>query len=299
MNIITPDTAKADQPALAFAGQSAPHITINAAHTWRSRLRNTVEDMTEMWRLLPLVLTLSFLDIKLRYRGSLLGPFWLTLSTAVMVGAIGFLYANLFHQNISQYLPFLTISLVLWNFFNTITAEGCTCFTASDGMIRAMRMPLSLHAARIVIRNIIVLAHNLVVIVAVFAIYHTVPSLGSFSVLPACVLWTIDSFATVLLLGAIGARFRDIPPIIGSIVQIAFYLTPIMWAPSMLAHRGIALVFVTWNPIFALLEIIRGPLLGQAIEPRSWLVAILYSIVICAIAGYVFIRARPRIAYWV
>jgi lipopolysaccharide transport system permease protein len=103
----------------------------------------------------------------------------------------------------------------------------------------------------------------------------------------------------VLLLGAIGARFRDIPPIIGSIVQIAFYLTPIMWAPSMLAHRGIALVFVTWNPIFALLEIIRGPLLGQAIEPRSWLVAILYSIVICAIAGYVFIRARPRIAYWV
>jgi lipopolysaccharide transport system permease protein len=299
MNIITPDAAKADQPAFAFAGQSAPQITIKAAHSWASRLRNAVDDVAEMWRLLPLVFTLSFLDIKLRYRGSLLGPFWLTLSTAVMVGAIGFLYASLFHQDVSQYLPFLTISLVLWNFFNTITAEGCTCFTSSEGMIRAMRMPLSLHAARIVIRNIIVLAHNIIVIVIVFAIFHTTPNLDSFSVLPASLLWTIDSFATVLLLGAIGARFRDIPPIIGSIVQIAFYLTPIMWAPSMLAHRGIAQVFINWNPIFALLEIIRGPLLGQAIEPHCWLVACLYSVMVCGIAFYVFTRARPRIAYWV
>jgi lipopolysaccharide transport system permease protein len=299
MNIITPDTAMADQPASAFAGQSASPITINAAHTWRSRLRNASEDLAEMWRLAPLVFTLSFLDIKLRYRGSLLGPFWLTLSTAVMVGAIGFLYASLFHQNVSKYLPFLTISLVLWNFFNTITAEGCTCFTASEGMIRAMRMPLSLHAARIVIRNIIVLAHNLIVIVAVFAIFHTVPSLASFSVLPAGLLWVVDSFATVLVLGAIGARFRDIPPIIGSIVQIAFYLTPIMWAPTMLAHRSIAVIFVTWNPIYALLEILRGPLLGEPIDPNSWFVALLYSAIVCGVAVFVFTRARPRIAYWV
>jgi lipopolysaccharide transport system permease protein len=299
MNIITPDTAKAEASDLVFAGQSARPVRIHAAQTWGQRLRNAAGDLGEMWRLLPLVFTLSFLDIRLRYRGSLLGPFWLTLSTAVMVGSIGFLYANLFHQNVTAYLPYLTISLVFWNFFSTITADGCTCFTSSEGMIRAMRMPLSLHAARIVIRNIIVLGHNLIVLVAVFAIFHTVPNVSSFSVLPAALLWTIDSFATVLLLGAIGARFRDIPPIIASIVQIAFYLTPIMWEPTMLTQHGVTQAFITWNPLFALIDILRGPLLGHAIAPSSWLVATIYSVAICTLAGFIFTRARARIAYWV
>ena len=139
--------------------------------------------------------TLSLFDIRLRYRGSLIGPFWLTLSTAVMVGAIGFLYSRLFHQNVAAYLPFLSISLVLWNFVSTLTANGCICFTQSEGMIRGMRMPLSLYAARVVIRNILVLAHNIVVIVVVFAIFRTVPSLAAFTVLPACALWMIDAMA--------------------------------------------------------------------------------------------------------
>jgi len=257
------------------------------------------DDFYETFRLWPLIWTLSLLDIRLRYRGSLLGPFWLTLSTAVMVGAIGFLYSRLFHQDIASYLPFLSISLVLWNFINTITAEGCTCFTQAESMIRAMRMPLSLHAARVVMRNIMVLAHNIVVIIVVFAIFRVVPSMASFSILPACGLWIIDAMAISMLLGIFGARFRDIPPIIGSIVQIAFYLTPIMWSPTMLVHRGLSLVLVEWNPFFALLEIMRGPLLGGALEPKVWAVALGYSAALVLLAGFVFIRARPRIAYWV
>jgi lipopolysaccharide transport system permease protein len=216
-----------------------------------------------------------------------------------MVGAIGFLYSRLFHSNIAAYLPFLSISLVLWNFINTITSEGCLCFTQSEGMIRAMRMPLSLHAARVVVRNVLVLAHNIVVIVIVFAIFRTIPSLASFSILPACALWLVDAMAISLLLGVFCARFRDIPPIVGSVVQIAFYLTPVMWSPLMLVHRGISLVLVKWNPFFALLEIMRGPLLGQQLEPTAWFVALGYSVILILLSGFVFTRARPRIAYWV
>jgi len=105
--------------------------------------------------------------------------------------------------------------------------------------------------------------------------------------------------AMTLMLGTIGARFRDIPPIVGSIVQIAFYLTPVMWNPVMLSHRGLSTIFVNWNPFYALLEIMRGPLLGQPLEPRIWGVALVYSVVLIILAGIVFMRARPRIAYWV
>ncbi len=274
-------------------------VTIMASRGWRGRLALAAADLSETLRLWPLAWTLAMLDIRLRYRGSLLGPFWLTLSTAVMVGAIGFLYSRLFHQNISAYLPFLTISLVLWNFISTVTSDGCLCFTQAEGMIRAMRMPLSLHAARAVLRNILVLAHNIVVIAVVFVVFHTQPSPASFSLLPAAALWVVDAMALTLVLGAFGTRFRDIPPIVASVVQIAFYITPIMWNPAMLTHRGLSMVLVTWNPFYALLEIMRGPLLGGPLDAAAWTAALGYSAVLVLLAGAVFARTRARIAYWV
>ena len=107
-------------------------MSISAAQSWGRRFALAAADLGETTRLWRLVLALSFMDIKLRYRGSLLGPFWLTLSTAVMIGAIGFLYAGLFHQDVAKYLPYLSISLIFWGFLSTLTAEGGTAFTAAE-----------------------------------------------------------------------------------------------------------------------------------------------------------------------
>jgi len=293
-------------PGQDSAGPSSPppiaapaaRLVIAASHSWRERLRLAAVDLTDTARLWPLVWTLSLFDIRLRYRGSLLGPLWLTLSTAIMVGAIGFLYARLFHQDVRAYLPFLTISLVLWNFISTVASEATTCFTQADAMIRSIRMPHSVHAARVVMRNTLVLGHNIVVVAVVFALLGTRPGLDSFTLLPGFLLWLADAFAASLLLGLFGARFRDIPPIIASVMQIAFYVTPIMWSPAMLAHRGLARAFVELNPFYALLEIIRAPLLGQPFEPGAWHLAVLYSLGLFLITGLIFVRARPRLPYW-
>lgn len=298
MNVITSEQVRAETPPHC-PSQPAPPIVISSSRNWKIAFALAAADIGETVRLWPLVWMLSLFDIKLRYRGSLLGPFWLTLSSAIMVASIGFLYSRLFHQDIAGYLPFLTISLILWGFISTITAEASVCFTQSEGLIRSMRIPHSLHAARVVVRNLLVLAHNLVVIVIVFAIFRTTPSLASFSLIPACLLWFVDAFFISLLLGIFGARFRDIPPIIASIMQIAFYLTPIMWSPTMLTHRGLGIVFIELNPFFSLLEIMRGPLMGHPLAPHVWIVALAYSSGLVLISGLVFIRARRRIPYWI
>ncbi len=283
------------------ARPSSKPVVIAAAHDGRSRVVSALADLRESLRLWPLVWTLSFYDIRLRYRGSLLGPFWLTLSTAVMIGAIGFVYSRLFHENVAAYLPFLAISLVLWGFISVITAEGATCFSSSADMIRSRRMAHTVHPARVVVRNLLVLAHNLAVIVVVFFIYPQHFSWSLLSELPALALWVVDAFAVSLLLGVIGARFRDVPPIVGSIMQIAFYVTPIMWSPTMLVHRGLgfSLVLIDMNPVYGLLQIVRGPLLGQALDTSAWINALCYSIVLVLASFLLFVRARPRIPYWV
>ena len=108
-----------------------------------------VRDISDGARLLPLAWKLGWLDIRLRYRGSMLGPLWLTLSTGIMVGALGYLYAGIFHTDVHDYLPFLALSIVLWDFLSTMVAESCGAFTESEGIVRAVRMPFFLFAIRL------------------------------------------------------------------------------------------------------------------------------------------------------
>lgn len=301
MNMLAPDSGQAGIGLSRSVQSSSQPVIIAASHGWRARAASAVKDIRETMRLWPLVWMLSLFDIRLRYRGSLLGPFWLTLSTAVMIAAIGFVYSQLFRQNVAAYLPFLAISLVLWGFINAMTSEGATCFSQSVTMIRAMRMPHALHAARVVMRNLLVLAHNLAVIVVVFIIFPPHLAWSMLSVLPALALWALDAFAVAMLLGLIGARFRDVPPIVGSIMQIAFYVTPIMWSPEMLAHRGLglSLALIELNPFYGLMEIVRGPLQGHALNPVAWANALSYSAVLVLVSFLLFARARARIPYWV
>ncbi len=300
MNMTSPPGRDAVQALVPETPVSPENrLTIAAAPNWASRVKAEFSDIFGTAHLWRLVWTLSVFDIQQRYRGSILGPFWLTLSTGVMIGAMGFIYAGLFHEDVQTYLPFLSLSLILWNLLSAFTAEGSTCFLQSEPMIRAMRMPLSMHAARVVVRNILVFAHNIVVIVVVFAIMHRMPGPDSLMIIPGFALWIVDAFAISLLLGVFCARFRDIPPIVGSIMQIAFFVTPIIWSPAILEHRGIGTVLITYNPFAALLEIIRGPLLGSPLHLSTWVVALGYSSVLIMAAGLIFSIARPRIAYWV
>lgn len=271
-------------------------VEFKADQSFASRNRLAVEDVRGGLRLIRLAWTLGWLDIRLRYRGSVLGPFWLTLSTGIMVGALGYLYAGIFHTDIHDYLPFLALSMVLWAFVSTIVGEACTAFTEVEGVIRAVRMPFFLFAIRALIRNILVLAHNVIVIVVVFAVFRLWPGWHALLAVPGLLLWCIDSLGLVLLLGAFCARFRDIMPIVASIMQIAFFITPVIWKPEQLGH-GVRLL--PFNPFFDLLEVVRAPLLGTLPSMEVWLGAALYSLVMICVAWGFFTRARGRIAFWV
>jgi len=265
--------------------------------SWAMRFRMARRDVVDASTLWRLCWTLAWLDIKLRYRGSMLGPFWLTLSTAVMVGAMGGIYSTLFRMDLHQYLPFLVLSLVLWGFLSAVVGEGCTAFTQAEGTIRSVRMPYMVYAVRIVLRNAVVLAHNFVVIIAVFALLNTWPGPAAGLAVPGFGLWLVDSLALATLLGAICARFRDIPPIVGSLLQMSFFVTPVIWKPEQVGPRHLWLL--PFNPFYSLLEIVRAPLLGEVPSAPAYLSAGLYSLLLCAMTAVLFARVRGRIAFWI
>lgn len=272
-------------------------LNLRADMTTATRNRWAVADVVGGLRLWRLAWALGWLDIRLRYRGSMLGPFWLTISTGVMVAALGVLYSTLFKIDLREYLPFLALSQVLWGFLASLVSEACTVFTDAEGVIRSVRMPFFVFSLRALIRNAVALGHNIVVIIVVFGVFRMWPNLDGLMAIPGFLLWGVDALALTLILGAFCARFRDIQPIVNSVMQIAFFITPVIWKPTQLPPGSIA--NLAFNPFFDLLEIVRGPILGTPVANTTWIGALVYSVALCAISWAFFVRARGRVTFWV
>jgi ABC-type polysaccharide/polyol phosphate export permease len=240
--------------------------------------------------------TMGWQEIKQRYRRSALGPFWITLSTGAMIGGMGPLYGRLFGQDVGSYLPYLGIGMIVWLLIANLLIESCQSFIAASGYIQHIKLPLTVHVLRMVYRNLIIFAHHLLVIAVILFFYPPKLDWSALLMPIGIVLIAINAVWLGMLLGAVCARFRDIPQLVSSLVPLVFFLTPVIWRPEMLGrYRWAADI----NPISSFLEIVRAPLLGQAVAPRAWLIVLAITVVGYLVSIAAFSRFRTRIAYWV
>jgi ABC-2 type transport system permease protein len=256
----------------------------------------TIADIVEGARRYELWRYLAWSDIRQRYERSIIGPFWMTLNMGIMVVALGFLYSSIFRQDISLYLPYLAIGILLWNLISALIVEGCQTFIASGMIIRNIRAPLSIFAYYLVWRNLIVFAHNLIIYVLVVFFFQLWPGWASLLVFPAVALYALNGLWVSLLLGLLCVRFRDIPLLVASLMQILFFFTPVIWPAHIVPDRA---YLVHFNPFYHFVEIGRQPLLGQAPTLENWLVVVACTIAGCVLTLLLYARYRARIAYWI
>lgn len=264
----------------------------------RSQLQFAWLDMKDgllQWRIW---LMLAYQDIKLRYRRSVLGPFWLTISMGVTVYSMGFLYAKLFHVEMQRYYPFLVAGMLSWSLISTIIVDLTDGLVASDAFIKQIKLPYSLYIHRIAARNVLIFFHNIIVMIPILAIFHEYARVNFNTLLMLVGLLFIyfNSITYGLILGMIGARYRDISQIIKSLVQVVFFVTPVMWSPDVFNeyHRNL----INLNPFYAFIELIRAPLLGQVPTAVNFIIVIISTLLGATICAWMFIRYRSRIVYW-
>jgi len=245
------------------------------------------------WRLW---VRLGWNDILQRYRRSILGPFWLTASMAIMIVALGILYAGLFNTPVEDFLPFLCVGLLVWTLLASFLTEGGTLFTGSESYIKQIRLPYSVYVYRSTWSKLVIFFHNFIIYFAVLLYFQIWPGAVGLLAIPGLAIVVINGALASLCIGIVSARFRDVPPLINSVVQIVFFVTPIFWKPELLKGRE----YVTdFNPFFHLLEIVRAPLLGSVPSAKSYLAVLLITLINIAITGVFFSRFRSRISYWV
>ena len=239
---------------------------------------------------------LGWQDIRQRYRRSKLGPFWLTISMGVLVAALGTLYGALLKVEIADYVPHLALGFIVWGLIFGLITESCSAFIGAEHIIKQVDLPLSVHVYRVVWRNLIILFHNAVIFVFVALLFSIWPGWTWLLALPGIALLCVNGMWVGLFLGIFSARFRDIPPIVASIMRIAFFVTPIIWMPELLPDRA---VLLDLNPFFHFVELVRAPLLGQAPGLVSWLAVVGVTLGGWLATFALFRRYRWRIAYWV
>ena len=213
-------------------------------------------------------LFLGIQDIKLRYRRSLLGPWWVTISTAIMIIALGFLWTNIFVTEIKTYMPFFAIGYVIWNWMSSQIAESTTGFTQFENIIKQTDLPFLIYILRIAIRNFIVLLHNSVVVVIVVIFVGNGFDENIIYVIPGLFILQIIMVMLSACIGIFCTRYRDMNQVIQVTLQIIFFFSPILWQPTSLkGHASI----INYNPIYHWIEIIRQPLLGNQVKwtPRA------------------------------
>lgn len=244
-----------------------------------------------------LVGVLGWADVRQRYRRSSLGPFWITVSMGVMIATIGVVFGQIFKSPLQDFFPFLTIGTIVWGFISTVLSEGSTCFISAEAILKQLPLPLFVHIMRMMWRNLIILAHNILIFPLVLVAVGKPLELVALVAIPGLLLTLINLSWMALVLGILCARYRDLPQIVTSLLQVVFYLTPVIWLPALLPARASVYLLET-NPFYHMLEVVRAPLLGQMPSTSNWIISITLAVVGWLATIAFFGRYKNRVAYW-
>lgn len=258
-----------------------------------SRILAAIQDLYDGLRQSELWFALGWHNIRQRYRRSVAGPFWITISMAMMIAGLGYLSSGVLNQRVADSLPYLSAGIIVFFLMSSLLNEGCTVFIESRSILQ-IKVPFSIYVYQMTWRNLLIFLHNITIYGIVAIIFQVNPGY-------AIVFSIVGIFAIVLngvflafVLGGLSARFRDVPLICANLMQVVFFLSPVFWRPAQVQNQ----LFVELNPFYYFLEAVRMPLMGQLPPARIWIVIALITCANAIVSVLFFTRIRARIPYW-
>jgi lipopolysaccharide transport system permease protein len=234
-------------------------------------------------------------DMKLRYRRSMIGPWWVTISSGVMVMMLGFLWSHIFGTNLENYLPYFAVGFVLWSWMSSQILDAAGGFFQFQGIIKQVKLPLPIFVLRLNVRQCIVLLHNSIIIALVLLLVGHGFTLMSLMAIPNLILIQLNLTLLSIVISIFCTRYQDMTQVVNVGIQIVFFFTPILWQVETLKNR---MYLAELNPFYHWIEMVRAPLLGQMPTLNNYLWSIASLVLLLGLAAYYLGRYRSRIAFW-
>ena len=231
---------KVQTPTVTTAGNSPVDFVALSNPSLKSRIAYTISQEIvagfRAWRVWGIM---GWDDIRQRYRRSVIGPFWITLSMGVFILVLGVIYSRIFHTELETYLPYLTVGFVVWGFISASANDSCIAFIDASRIIKQIKLPYSVYVLRVVWRNFIIFLHTIVIFIPVAIIFKIEPKLTMLYEIPALFLVAVNLIWLTTVIAILSTRYRDIQPIVGTVIQLGMFATPIMWTVSALGDSQI------------------------------------------------------------
>ncbi|MGQ0532416.1 MAG: ABC transporter permease [Caulobacteraceae bacterium] len=235
-------------------------------------------------------------EMRRRFDRSKLGPVWIAISTGVMVLSIGLLWSVLWSAPVNDILPFMAIGLVTWQFLSGVINDATLGFPSYSGYFANQYMAPSNVIFAGLYKNLVTYLINLSVPILVCLAFGVQFTLATLLFFPGLLLLLFTTFWAAYIAAIFCARYRDVIQIVQNLMQLGFFLTPILWTPETIGPERQHLVYL--NPLASIIAVVRDPLLGRFPEPASWQVALISAAVLMAFAIPLIGRSHRRIVYW-
>ncbi|MFO0599535.1 MAG: ABC transporter permease [Myxococcaceae bacterium] len=266
-----------------------------------------IRNLSELYQYRALLVALSMRELKARYRASVLGFLWTFLNPTLSM----FVYWLVFEVVMvrsgggMKAFPFFIFSgLLPWIFFSSSVMAGTTSVSDRRDLLTKVRFPAQVLPATVVLTNFINMMLSVPLLVGLGLVFGIVPSWHLVLILPVLIVQVFFTLAVTYLLAALNVAFRDLQHIVASVVQLAFFLTPVLWELKILPALfglsqpdSIALVSAI-NPMAPIVEAWHAIFYNQQ-PPTDWpalgIVAV-EALVIMLFSTWVFERRREEFA---
>jgi len=256
----------------------------------------TFKDVIAGLKMYPVWLHQAYYYLSAKYKRTALGSLWIAGNFIFLSIAITIVFGDLFNRDVKDFLPYvmmgnLSASMCLW-----ILAEGPELYMSSGNIIRNHAYPFSYFTFEEMARVLMLFGHNLVVFYIFMAFAGTL-AIPHWTVLPGLVVDVGIMMTWGTVVGLAASRFRDLRFLLSSISHIMYFLTPIYWHYDLLSasHKWVA----DFNPLYAMVSLLRAPFLGHAPTSGNWTVALILLGSGLVVWLFTFTACRRRIPFWV
>jgi ABC-type polysaccharide/polyol phosphate export permease len=274
-------------------------MNMHTADRVESGYSGAIDDIADAFRHLGSCLFLAITAVKLRYRRSILGPLWITLTTALFIFFISYLYSGFMATRFGEYLLNLALGWIVWHFISDSVLQGAQTFQHGAGIIKSTNIAKFTLVLKTVLTNLIVFAHNLAIPLFVFILIGVPFTLATWLVIPGFMLIVLSAIWSATLFGLLCARYRDLYPLLQACMRVFFFLTPIIWSPALLPENSPRRWFLDLNPFAHYLAIWRQPLMGEYPDALSWSVTSGLTFFGLILAFIAFARYRQVVVFWI
>jgi lipopolysaccharide transport system permease protein len=235
---------------------------------------------SQIWRLRYFWMALVRIDLRNRYRRSVLGVGWSLLHPILMTIVLCVFLGHMmkgqetYASFLQHYAPFLLSGLIFWNFITATLNQGCHCFIQGESYIRQQPAPLAIYPLRTVLGAGV---HFLAGLAVVFCIIWGVKGFGNLptlvGIVPVMFLMFVLGWSLAILIGVANVLFQDCQHLLEVFIQVMFYVTPILYDPARIFPNSPQIVWCVnnLNPLALMVRLLRQPLLENTFPAPSTL----------------------------